>query len=390
MGGFHRSTLFPRSHNLRSTLFTYQVMKVVVIGTRGIPNIQGGVETHCEELYPRIVKLGADVTIIRRTCHIPENDNYTEYKGVKLVDVYAPKRKSLEAIVHSVLATFKAKRLGADIVHIHAIGPSLCCPLARLLGMKVVSTNHGPDYDRQKWGTLAKTMLRIGEWCQAHFANHIISISNVITQILSYNYNRTTRVSLIYNGVNIPEKSTSTDYLSSLNLEPGKYVFALARFVPEKRFDLLIKAFQASHHSGYKLVLAGDADHENDFSRALKAQAKDAGVVLTGFVKGEKLNQLFTNARLFVLPSTHEGLPISLLEAMSYSIDVLVSDIPANQLEELTEADFFHVDDMAHLTAKLNEKLSAPHRNRQYDLSRFNWDHIAQQTLSVYEECLKK
>ena len=161
-------------------------MKVVVIGTRGIPNIQGGVETHCEELYPRIVKLGADVTIIRRTCHIPENDNYTEYKGVKLVDVYAPKRKSLEAIVHSVLATFKAKRLGADIVHIHAIGPSLCCPLARLLGMKVVSTNHGPDYDRQKWGTLAKTMLRIGEWCQAHFANHIISISNVITQILSH------------------------------------------------------------------------------------------------------------------------------------------------------------------------------------------------------------
>ena len=262
-------------------------MKVVVIGTRGIPNIQGGVETHCEELYPRIVKLGADVTIIRRTCYIPENDNYTEYKGVKLVDVYAPKRKSLEAIVHSVLATFKAKQLGANIV---------------------------PDYDRQKWGTLAKTMLRIGEWCQAHFANHIISISNVITQILSHNYNRTKRVSLIYNGVNIPEKSTSTDYLSSLNLEPGKYVFALARFVPEKRFDLLIKAFQASHHSGYKLVLAGDADHENDFSRALKAQAKDAGVVLTGFVKGEKLNQLFTNAGLFVLPSTHEGLPISLLE----------------------------------------------------------------------------
>lgn len=98
MVGFHRSTLPPRSHNLRSTLFTYQVMKVVVIGTRGIPNIQGGVETHCEELYPRIVKLGADVTIIRRTCHIPENDNYTEYKGVKLVDVYAPKRKALKPL----------------------------------------------------------------------------------------------------------------------------------------------------------------------------------------------------------------------------------------------------------------------------------------------------
>lgn len=364
-------------------------MKVVVIGTRGIPNIQGGVETHCEELFPRIAELGADVTIIRRTCHVPDGDHLTSYKGVKLVDVYAPKRKSFEAIVHSILATFKAKRLGADILHVHAIGPSLCCPLARLLGMKVVSTNHGPDYDRQKWGFLAKAMLRTGEWCQAHFANHIISISNVISNILASKYNRTKDVSLIFNGVSIPHKSTATDFLSELNLEPKKYVFALARFVPEKRFDLLTKAFQACNHEGYQLVLAGDADHESAYSRQLKKQAAEAGVILPGFIKGEKLNQLFTNAALFVLPSTHEGLPISLLEAMSYNVDVLVSDIPANQLLELTKNDFFHVDDQNHLTQKLTEKLNAPQLGREYDLSRFNWDHIAQQTLSVYEKCKK-
>lgn len=361
-----------------------------MIGTRGIPDIQGGVETHCEQLFPRIAQLGADVTIIRRSCHVPPHDHLTSYKGVKLVNVYAPKKKSLEAIIHSILATIKAKQLHADIIHIHAIGPSLCCPLARLLGMKVVSTNHGPDYHRQKWGALAKTMLRAGEWCQAHFAHHIISISNVISQILSEKYKRTKHVSLIYNGVNIPQKSTSTAYLSSLGILPGKYVFALARFVPEKRFDLLIKAFQACNHHNYQLVIAGDADHESAYSRQLKQQAKDAGVVLTGFVKGEKLNQLFSHAALFVLPSTHEGLPISLLEAMSYNVDVLVSNIPANRLEELDTNDFFRVDDLNHLTEKLNEKLKAPLCNRPYDLSRFDWNHIAQQTLSVYEQCCSK
>lgn len=365
-------------------------MKVVVIGTRGIPDIQGGVETHCQELYPRLAELGVDVTVIRRTCHVPDADNLTEYKGVKLIDVYAPKRKSLEAIIHTVLATFKAKQLGADIVHIHAIGPSICAPLARILGLKVVCTNHGPDYDRQKWGAIAKSVLRAGEWCQAHFAHHIISISSVISHILSEKYGRKKNVSLIYNGVNVAKKSTSTDYLSSLNLKPGEYVFALARFVPEKRFDLLIKAFQSCQHHNFKLVLAGDADHENEYSRSLKAQAAEAGVVLTGFVKGEKLNQLFTGAALFVLPSTHEGLPISLLEAMSYGIDVLVSDISANKLEELDSSDFFCVDNIASLTAKLNEKLNSNLTHRQYDLSKFNWNHIAQQTLSVYKKCLQK
>ena len=365
-------------------------MKVVVIGTRGIPNIQGGVETHSEELFPRLVKLGVDVTLIRRTCHVPEGDNATEYKGVKLVDIYAPKKKSLEAIVHSVLATFKAKRLGADILHVHAIGPSLCCPLGRLLGMKVVATNHGPDYNRQKWGFVAKAMLHVGEWCQAHFANHIISISDVITTILAEKYGRKENVTLIYNGVEKPQKTTDVSYLTELGLEPHKYVLALGRFVPEKRFDLLIRAFQACNHGNFKLVLAGDSDYGGEYSRVLKQQAKVAGVVLTGFVKGENLNQLFSNASLFVLPSTHEGLPISLLEAMSYNIDVLVSDIPANKLPELEESDFFHVDNESHLVEMLNNKFSNLQPQRQYDLSKYDWDHIAQQTLAAYEECLKK
>lgn len=365
-------------------------MKIVVVGTRGIPNIQGGVETHCEELYPRLVKLGCDVTIIRRSCYVTDDNHVTDYKGVKLIDVYAPRRKSIEAFVHTTLALFKARCLNPDIVHIHAVGPSICTPLARLLGMKVVSTNHGPDYERQKWGRLAKSVIFYGERFQARCSNQIIAISHVIVDILKKRHNRTKNVSIIYNGVNIPVKSTNTDYIESLGLTPEKYVMALGRFVPEKRFDWLVEAFMQARINDYKLVLVGDSDHNDQYSAQLKKMAHDNNVVLTGFIKGEKLNQIMTNAALFVLPSTHEGLPISLLEAMSYNLDVLVSDIPANCLPELSPNDFFAVDSKNELTQSLLSKIRDLQRNRQYDLTNYNWDNIAQQTLEVYKKTLNK
>lgn len=364
-------------------------MKIVVTGTRGIPNIQGGVETHCEELYPRLVAMGCDVTIIRRSCYVTDDNRITEYKGVKLLDVYAPRRKSIEAFLHTTLAIIKAKQLKPDIVHIHAIGPSLCTPLARLLGMKVVSTNHGPDYDRQKWGTLAKAVLRLGERMQARCAHHIIAISHVIADILKTRYKRVDHVSVIYNGVNPPVKDPDTSYIESLGLEPGNYVMAMGRFVPEKRFDLLIKACDQAGLGGRKLVLVGDSDHPDHFSQQLKAMAREnANVVLTGFIKGKKLSQVLSHALLFVLPSTHEGLPIALLEAMSYNLDVLVSDIAANKLPELEPNDFFKVDDIDSLAQALTGKLTSPQRNRHYDLNSYNWDNIAQQTLEVYRQIL--
>lgn len=365
-------------------------MKIVVVGTRGIPNIQGGVETHCEELYPRLAAMGCDVTIIRRSCYVTNDNRITQYKGVKLIDVYAPRRKSIEAFIHTALALIKARKLKPDIVHIHAVGPSICTPLAKLLGMTVVSTNHGPDYERQKWGRLAKSVIYCGERFQARQSNHIIAISHVIVDILKERHNRTHNVSLIYNGVNIPVKSTSTDYISALGLTPGKYVIALGRFVPEKRFHWLIEAFKGAQPVDMKLVIAGDSDHNDAYSAQLKKMAHDTeNVVLTGFIKGEKLNQLMTNAALFVLPSTHEGLPISLLEAMSYNLDVLVSDIPANCLPELESDDFFPVDDIASLTQNLSRKMSHPRHHRQYDLSNYNWDNIAKQTLEVYNNILR-
>lgn len=364
-------------------------MKITVIGTRGIPNIMGGVETHCEELYPRLAALGYDITVVRRSCYITDNNHITSYKGVTLHDIYAPHRKSLEAIVHTFLAIIYARRIKSDIVHIHAIGPSLLVPFARLLGLKTVITHHGPDYDRQKWGRMAKAVLKMGERMGVKHANEVIVISKVIEQICRDKYNRQD-THLIYNGVNTPHKAATTAYIASLGLEPRKYVLATGRFVKEKGFDLLIRAFAASGVEGYRLAIAGDADHPDDYSESLKRLAAEHHVVLTGFIKGEKLNEILTHAALYVLPSSHEGLPIALLEALSYNLDVSVSDIPANRLACLQETDFHHTGDVKSLAHSLRQKLASCRTPRTYDLADYNWDHIAQQVSHLYEALGKK
>lgn len=364
-------------------------MKVVVIGTRGIPNIQGGVETHCEELYPRLVELGCDVTIMRRSCYVTQENRIRDYKGVSLLDIFAPHKKSLEAIVHSFWSVLKARRLNPDLIHVHAIGPGLCIPFARLLGLKVVSTNHGPDYDRKKWGKLAKLMLKLGEWCQARFSNEVIVISQVIAGIMNDKYGRSD-TNLIFNGVSNFNKSTSVEYIETLGLSSKKYVLALGRFVEEKGFHHLIEAWtKINDKRGFELVIAGDADHEDEYSRKLKELANKHGVKLTGFIKGGKLNEILTHAGLFVLPSSHEGLPISLLEAMSYNIDALVSDIPANKIPSLRAEDFFCCGDVNNLAEGIRKKINSLKLNRMYDLTPYNWDIIAKQTKEVYRKILK-
>jgi len=364
-------------------------MKIVVIGTRGIPDIQGGVETHCQELYPRLAAMGHDVTVIRRRCYVTDDNRITEYKGVKLIDIYAPRRKSVEAIVHTFLAVLRARRLNPDVLHIHAIGPQIMTPLARLLGMRVVSTNHGPDYDRAKWGRLARTVLRTGQSWGTRLSNRVIVISHVIAGILADKYGRRD-TDLIYNGVSKPVKATSTDYLTGLGIRPGRYILALGRFVYEKGFHDLITAYAKARFLDVQLVIAGDADHPDRYSEALKTQASAIpGVILTGFIRGERLNQVMTNARLFVLPSYHEGLPFALLEAMSYNLDVLTSDIPANLIPELNAGDHFPTGDTGALADALKRKLSACATPRRYDLSAYDWDTIAQQTERVYLEAVK-
>lgn len=225
-------------------------MKIVVTGTRGIPNIMGGVETHCEELFPRIVKLGGDVTVIRRGIYV-HNEQY-EWNGVKMIDIESPKKKSLEAVVHTFRAVNKAKRLYADILHIHAIGPALLVPYAKMLGMKVVFTHHGPDYDRDKWGFIAKTALKFGERMGCKFADEIIVISDVIRNLIKDKYGRTKNVHLIYNGVSEPEVCDYPEYFEELGIEKGKYILGMCRFVQRRTCTILWKRLKASLHPSPK------------------------------------------------------------------------------------------------------------------------------------------
>ena len=357
-------------------------MKIVVTGTRGIPAIMGGVETHCEELFPRVAALGYDVTVMRRSSYVA--DSLTEWHGVKLVDIPTPRKKAFEAIVHTVRAVIAARRLGADVVHIHAIGPALVTPLARLLGMKVVFTHHGPDYDRDKWGAAAKMMLRLGEMLGCRFANRVIVISDVIRNLIASKHGRTKGVSLIYNGVPAADKCHFPEYFSELGITEGNYVLGMSRFVPEKNLHHLIEAFSRVKSEGLKLVIAGDSDFPDEYSEGLKRQAREAGVVLTGFVKGQKLHSLLTNARCFVLPSSHEGLPIALLEAMSYGLPVVVSDIPANLEVGLAEECYFPVGDVGTLASRLRVLCDAPVERIDYDMAKYDWDHIAKEVSDVY------
>lgn len=357
-------------------------MKIFVTGTRGIPNIMGGVETHCEQLYPRIADKEHEIAIARRKSYV--KDTLTQWEGVTLVDIDTPRRKAFEAIIHTFKAIVQAKKMKTDILHIHAVGPALLVPLAKMLGMKVVFTHHGPDYDRDKWGKAAKFMLELGERMGVMFADEVIVISDVINRLLIGKYGRKD-CRLIYNGVPKANFCNYPEYFSELGIEKGKYILGMCRFVPEKNLHHLIEAFSMIDHKDCKLVLAGDTDFEDDYSRKLKQQAKENGVVLTGFVKGQKLHSLLTNTRCFVLPSSHEGLPIALLEAMSYHLPVVVSDIPANLEVGLDKNCYFNCGDIGELATKLQQHIDADYKSVKYDMMKYNWNTIAGQVKEIYK-----
>jgi glycosyltransferase involved in cell wall biosynthesis len=368
-------------------------MKIVVTGTRGFPGVQGGVESHCEQLYTQLVSKGCDVTVFTRAPYVNlQND---AYKGIKLIHIDCPRNKFLEAIVHTLKCVLKARKLHPDILHIHAIGPSLFAPLARALGMKVVVTSHGPDYERKKWSLSAKLFLRFCEWAGMNSANAIIAIAQNIADDIKRKYGRG-GASVIPNGVKIPVLAGTEDALKRFNLERQRYILSVGRFVPEKGFHDLINAFNNLKLERWKLVIVGDADHEDKYSRDLKAKAGSNGnIVLTGFLTGQPLQEIYSHAGLFVLPSYYEGLPIVLLEAMSYGLPCIASDIPANRNVEMDDDRFFRAGDINMLSRKIAYFIQRPwedtDKRHQVNMiaEKYNWESIADETLKVYKKVFK-
>lgn len=367
-------------------------MKIAVVGTRGIPDIMGGIETHCQQLYPRLVERGASVVIFARKAYTPQKTPY-EYKGVQVVPVYAPKIAGIEAFVHTFRCFLKVLRWKPDIVHLHAIGPSFVAPFFRLFGLKVVYTHHGQDYNRAKWGWFAKAVLRLSEYVGTKFSNRVIVISNLLERWLQKKYkcNKTVRIN---NGVTLLptlSEEKKLQWLGKYGLVGKRYIFALGRFVEEKGFHDLIAAYKKIELSDVSLVIAGAEDFESEYVNKMKADAAEVGAILPGFIHGEELQVLFENASLFVIPSYHEGLPIALLEALCYNRNVVASDIPANMEVPLPEECFYELGDVDELAKKIRHFMENPVKYdfKQIVKTHYNWDVIADQTMDLYRSLLK-
>lgn len=362
-----------------------------MLGLRGFPGVQGGVETHAEHLCPLLVEMGCLVTVVVRSPYQPAEIG-KEWRGVKFVPLWAPESKGLEAIIHTFLGVLYAVVKRPDILHIHAIGPALMTPLARLFGLRVVVTHHGPDYDRQKWGRLARFVLKLGERWGMRFSNERIVISNVIKQLVRDKH--AVDSTLIPNGAVLPEIAKTSAALEDFGLEKGRYALLVGRLVPEKRHLDLIAAFQRADLPGWKLVLVGGSDHPDAYRREVMQKAAEAGVVMTGFLWGSALQEFYAHAGLFVLPSSHEGLPIVLLEALSYGLPVLASDIPANLEVGLPPVCYFPLGNIEALAERIKVFALTAQNNRcredarDWVAQRYDWREIARKTAEIYGKCI--
>jgi glycosyltransferase involved in cell wall biosynthesis len=362
-------------------------MKIGVIGTRGFPEIQGGIETHCMELYSRIGLIeGNLITVYRRTPYLNEANRNQDFKNIRFVDIAVPRSKNFETLLHSFLATIHAIFQHYDIVHYHNTGPGFFIPLLRFNRAKIFFTYHNVSYTQKKWSPFAKRFLNSSEKISLTHSDCVIFISEIIKSEMRARYNiRNHKV--IPNGVNLPVRSENSEYIDSLGLHKGRYIFALGRLLEEKGFDYLIRAFVKADIIGYKLVIAGDTDYPTEYSVRLKSLARDNGIIMTGFIKGENLKQILSWAGLYVMASFEEGLPIALLEAMSYNINVLASDIPANLQVGLDTDDYFKVGDENDLGKKMIKKLAERKENNfsAFLSEHFSWDKIAMDTYKTYK-----
>lgn len=355
---------------------------ICVTGLRGIPDVMGGPESHCEELLPRIAVLAPDLafTVLGRRHFVPAS---AMFRGVTVRGLPAPRQVNSEAIVSTFLGVIYAAR-NARLVHIHAIGPALLAPLARALGLRVVVTHHGVDYDRAKWGRFAKFMLRLGERLGIAFADQVIVVAPTLTRQLQRRFpGRAASIHYIPNGApRLPDDETAADVLDRFGLHPRGFVLAVGRLVPEKGFDYLVRAFERSGNPR-QLVIVGADIHDSDYAKALVGQASER-VRFLGAQSRSVLRRLYENADLFVMPSFHEGLPISALEAASCGAPMLLSDIPANLDIGLGSGNYFATGDEDALAACLARDGSAFAYDVDGVLQSFDWDRVAEQTLTIY------
>lgn len=371
-------------------------MKIAMIGHKRIPSREGGIEIVVEELSTRMVKLGNSVTAYNRAgSHVSGSQFHTaeklkEYNDIKILTVPTPKSSKLNAIVYSVLASIHASFSRFDVVHFHAEGPASMCFIPKLFGKKVVVTIHGLDWQRSKWGGFATKFLLFGEKTAVKYADEIIVLSKATQNYFLEKYGRKTV--FIPNGITKPKRLDANIITEKFGLKKNNYLLFLGRIVPEKGIHYLIEAYKKSDIK-MPLVIAGGSSHTEEYFAEIKKSAKDENIIFTDFADGDLLTELYSNAYIYILPSDLEGMPLSLLEAMSFGNCCLTSDIA--ECTEVCEknAVYFKKSDVNDLKEKLCSLVKNPENVRQfkekasdYITSKYNWDKITEKTLNLYEK----
>lgn len=367
-------------------------MKIAMFGQKHVLSREGGVEIVVKELATRMVKRGHQVICYdRKTHHVSgeELDNRREYEGVKIVPVWTIEKKGLAAMTSSLAAAWKAARSKADVVHIHAEGPAAMCWLPKLFKKRVVVTIHGLDWARAKWGGFATKYIKWGEKQAVKHADEIIVLSKGVQEYFLKEYNRKTVY--VPNGVCKPEIKEACEIKKQWGLDKDSYVLFLGRIVPEKGLIYLIEAWK-NIKTDKKLVIAGGSSDTQEFMDELKSMAGE-NVVFTGFQQGQVLEELYSNAYIYVLPSDLEGMPLSLLEAMSYGNCCLVSDIAECTEVVKDKAEIFKKADMSDLRRVLQKLIDRPQIVDDYKKSatdyitkKYNWDDDVDRTLGLYRK----
>lgn len=378
-----------------SSLYNKKSLRIAMIGHKRIPSREGGIEIVVEELSTRMIQHGHEVTCYNRKGHhvsgmeFDYNINTDDYKGVKLKYVATLDKKGLAAMTSSVSAACMAAFGKFDVVHFHAEGPCAMLWLPHLLGKKTVVTVHGLDHRRCKWGILARTYIMIGEKVAARYADEIIVLSNSTQKYFKDTYSRET--SYIPNGIDRPIIKEANELIERLGLYKDEYILFLGRIVPEKGIDYLIEAFK-NVETNKKLVIAGGVSDTSAYMNKLKDMAAgDDRIIFTGFIQGNLLEELYSNAYIYILPSDIEGMPLSLLEAMSYGNCCLVSDI-AECVEVVNKkAVVFRKSNVLDLKEKIkmlcnNEELVNRYKKDSTDFicTKYNWNKVVGQMLELY------
>lgn len=333
--------------------------RIAAIGFRGVPHVIGGIETHCEHLYPALAEAAPDLDIIMiaRSRYVTASNN--RLGKVRLVALPAPKHGAIETLVHTPLAIVYARWwLQAAIVHLHGIGPGFFAPLARILGMQVIVTHHAADFERPKWGRLARSFLRVGERLMARFADRVICVSDTVQrEFLSRHNGAVGRTMTIQHGLDLQASVDGLDFLEDQHLVSGGYLLAVGRLEPTKRFEDLLAA-HALHPAALPLIIVGSSINNADYEAELRYLAENGvggSVRFLGFRTGDELSALYTHAAVLLHPSEMEGFGLVILEALAFGAPTIVSDIPVHREFGLPADHYFPVGDQVAIGAIMAE-----------------------------------